>query len=496
VSALATQVSSSPRWLWLCAALVSAAVVFIRLRLGFAFPVPWNDETAFLAQAFAFKETNSLFVWGLNAERDVMWMPPGYFVLMGTAFKLLGYSFGLARSLSAVSYLVGFAILLQLAWRHGRKQWRAVVALALGIAFLSPYSLAIANLARMEALFDAVILLSLLAACRQQPVIGLALVFSAALVHFNASYFLLPYAGWLLWLLLRRQTLQVTPPALLCLLAALALWALYVRYLLHDLDGFVHDMRFQFAIKSIVPPFKGRSGQLEIVALLLIPVLLSWAIAQREDQTQREAATHRSQLPVAVWLALYGVSFVMLALNGHMTWYFYGFNFGFALLILALATDWHEPTIAWRAVCATLAIACLAALGHYGTREHKTFTPQLANVTRTGETILSDRDHQRIARFIRQLTPAHSVSFGFTGIEPFFFDDFAASGARWTISSNDVTRWLPTRNYDYRIRCNSPLWPAYAFKYDWDGYPRNNRTTGCDIIDVATRKPVPKALTP
>ena len=488
--------ASSPRWLWLCAALVGAAVVFIRMRLGFAFPVPWNDETTFLAQAFAFKETNSLFVWGLNTERDVMWMPPGYFLVMGTLFKLFGYSFALARSISAVLYLGAFAIFLRLAWRHAGKQQRALVALALGLAFLSPYSLAISNLARMEALFSAAILLSLLAACRRQPLIGLALVLCAALVHFNATYFLLPYACWLLWLLLRRRTLQVTPPALLCLLGALALWALEGRYVLHNLDGFVHDMRFQFAIKTSSPPFMGRRGQLEIGALLLIPVLLSLGIAQRERQTRAAAATHPSQESVAPWLALYGISFVMLALNGHMLWYFYAFNFGFALLLLALATDWHPPTLAWRAVRATLVISCLVALGHYGFREHRTFSPLLANLSRFGESVVSDPDRQRIARFVRRLTPEQSVSFGFTGIEPFFFDDFAASGARWTIGAHDVTQWLPTRSYDFRIRCNSPLWPSYIFKYDWDGYPRNNRETSCDIIDVATRRPVATGSAP
>ena len=488
--------ASSPRWFWLCAALVSAGVVFVRMRLGFAFPVPWNDETAFLAQAFAFKETNSLFVWGLNAERDVMWMPPGYFLVMGMLFKLLGYSFDLARSISAVLYLGVFAIFLQLAWQYARKQWRAVAALALGIAFLSPYSLAVANLARMETLFSAIILLSLLATCRQQPVIGLALVISAALVHFNAIYFLLPYIGWLPWLVLRRQTLQVTPVALLCLLCALGLWAIHGLYVLHNLDGFVHDMRFQSSIKLSLPPFMGQRGQLLIITLLLIPLLLLLGIELRRRHGYTAAGTHHSQHHVAPWLASYGIGFVMLALNGHMMWYFYGFNFGFALLILALATDWHEPTLAWHAVCVALTITCLAALGHYSAREHKTFSPLLANITRFGQTVVSDPDRQRIAQFVRQLTPQQSVSFGFTGIEPFFFNDFAASGARWTISSHDVTQWLPVRRYDFRIRCNSPLWPAFAFRYDWDGYPRNNRSSGCEIIDIATQKPVSTGPTP
>ncbi|MFZ2319297.1 MAG: hypothetical protein WAW12_05455, partial [Pseudomonas sp.] len=45
-----------------CAALVVAVVLFIRIGLGFEFPIPWNDETAFTSQAFEFSRTGSFYV--------------------------------------------------------------------------------------------------------------------------------------------------------------------------------------------------------------------------------------------------------------------------------------------------------------------------------------------------------------------------------------------------------------------------------------------------
>ena len=60
-----------------CMVLLVAVVLFVRLALGMEFPIPWNDETAFISQAFEFSRTGSFYVYGLNSERVVMWMPPG-----------------------------------------------------------------------------------------------------------------------------------------------------------------------------------------------------------------------------------------------------------------------------------------------------------------------------------------------------------------------------------------------------------------------------------
>lgn len=75
------------------------------------------------------------------------------------------------------------------------------------LAFLSPYSLAIANVGRMESLYSLIFLLSLLAALKRHYVLGLALVLLGATVHYNAVYFLLPYAVLVAWKIVRRESL-------------------------------------------------------------------------------------------------------------------------------------------------------------------------------------------------------------------------------------------------------------------------------------------------
>jgi hypothetical protein len=154
----------------------ACAIIFVRAALGFQFPVPWPDETGFVAPAFDFARTGSFFDPGMNPDRVVMWMPPGYMVALAALFRLFGYSYALARWFSAVSAIVALAITSWLAWNSTRGWPRVAAALAIGLAFTSPYLLIDSNLARMEMPFAALMLLALAAAismrrisCRRSP---------------------------------------------------------------------------------------------------------------------------------------------------------------------------------------------------------------------------------------------------------------------------------------------------------------------------------------
>ena len=67
--------------------ILALTLIIQRTLFGFEFPIPWNDETAFISQAFALSTDNTLYVWGLNQERTVMWMPPGYMILLSIFYK-------------------------------------------------------------------------------------------------------------------------------------------------------------------------------------------------------------------------------------------------------------------------------------------------------------------------------------------------------------------------------------------------------------------------
>ena len=186
-------------------ALIATVIACLHVFLPFRFPIPWPDETSFVAPAYELARHGTLYVWGMNPDRVVMWMPPAYFIALAALFKIFGYSFALVRWASA-------ACVLAAAWVAGRlietlaAGRLAVLLHALtAAAFLSPYVLMSGNIGRMEALLCLVMLASLAACVRGLPVLGAALVAGAATIHFNAVFFTLPAAAWFAWLLATRR---------------------------------------------------------------------------------------------------------------------------------------------------------------------------------------------------------------------------------------------------------------------------------------------------
>jgi len=454
--------------LFLCAALVIGAALSIRLFLGFEFPIPWNDESAFIAQAFAFSRTGSFFDYGLNTERVVMWMPPGYMLLLAGVYKLFGYSYEISRWLSCLLYIGAFLVALNIV-RNSLAGWRQVLALVLMlVAFLSPYSLAIANIARMESFYTLIFMLSLYAALRSKYALGLALVLLAATVHYNAVYFLLPYAALVLWKILRRETLTVGPGELLALVCAALALAGYGLFVVKHIGGFFEDMRFQFDYKLGSPVMGGREGWMLLGLLLLIPFV--------------QLLLHRRFGSEAL-LSFYGVSFIAMTLNGHNMWYYFAYNLGFWLLLLGvLASTVSFGKLGWRLGGAVL-VACLVyQLGHYANRHTLEFDSLKPRFSMLSRDFLPPKEIERVRTFIATLPVQTTVSFGYSGVEPYFFGDLAKAGAQWSIPGHSVTQVFPARALDYRVLCDSAMFPSYLFVYDWDGYPRTGADKGCSII--------------
>jgi hypothetical protein len=458
-----------------CATLMVAVVLFIRIGMGFEFPIPWNDETAFTAQAFEFSRSGSFFVYGLNSERVVMWMPPGYMLLLAGVYKVFGYSFDVSRWVSCLLYLgsVGVGLALVQSCLQG---WRRNIALLLMLlAFLSPYSLAIANVARMEGLYTLIFLLSLFAALRGKYTLGLALVLIGATVHYNAVYFLLPYAVWVAWKILNRETLSIGPGELLALVIAALALAGYGLFVIKHIDGFWQDMQFQFAYKLGSPVMSGREGWTLLLALLAIPCL--------------QLLAHR-RFGNEVLLSLYGVAFIAMTLNGHNMWYYFAFNFGLWLLLLGVLASSASLTNSWqRVLCITIGLGLFYQLGHYVNRSTAELDPLKPRLSMLSRDFLPAEEIKKVRRFIADLPPKSTVSFGYSGVEPYFFADFAKSGALWTGSAHSVIQPFPPRTVDYRVLCDSSMFPAYLSIYDWDGYPRKSVDSGCTINKLVKEIP-------
>jgi hypothetical protein len=445
----------------------AAAILFVRAVLGFQFPVPWPDETGFVAPAFDFARHGTFFDPGLNPDRVVMWMPPGYMLLLAGVFRVFGYSFALARWVSALLCLTSLGLCAWLAWRLTAGWARVIAAWGLGLAFLSPYMLIDANLARMDMLAACIVLLALACAAAGRLLIAVSLVAAGMTVHFNVGYFAVPLALALADAAYHRRLNR--PDGIDALAAAFACLALglYAMHVLRNFPGFQADMAFQFKAKQ----FYGQNDP----AHPLWPVLGGAALAALAFWRWR-------RFDGAAVCAAFGAAFIVMAHNGHEIWYDFGQPLGFALIALALLA---EPAMPWRFVSAGAAIVFAAVMATRITPAMQPLLPTRAMIHRN---IVAPAEIAKVRAFIATLKPGQTVAFGWTGMELFFLNDLDRVGARWTIIPHSVTQFFPVRTYDWRVVCDSSDWPAFLFPFDLN-HQRQGRDTGCTVFpgDTMTR---------
>lgn len=438
------------------------AILFVRIGLGFRFSVPWPDETSNIAQAYALAFRGTLFDPGLDPDRVVMWMPFGYMVWLAAAFRLFGYSFALVRWLSAACVLTSFALWLAVLRPVPRRPARLLLAAAGALAFCSPYVLISSNIGRMDSLLGALALAALLAALHRRPYLAIAALLIGANVHFNAVYFV-PGAGvalLLYWMEERRLALRGTD--LLALAASLAAVGAYAIVIARNWPGFLADMSLQFIAKHKAE----MSDTQHPIAILAAALLLAGATIAMRRRIDR-----------ATIAALWGAGFIAMSHFGIEVWYDYGLPVGFLLLAAAPFIDAPRLHPANLSVFA----ASVALLAYTGYTPGALLRPLLPTWAMLHHDLVPKADLKRLHAAIRHLKPGETVDFGWTGMENFFHNDLAHSGAQWTIVRHSEMQIYPFRHADWRVRCDSSQWPRYMFVYDI-GYPRHGEDRGCAIF--------------
>ncbi len=229
--------------------LAVVVMVYVHSLAGYTLPAPWPDEAHFLWQSTAFAEHGTLFAPELNPDREILWQPPGYFVLTGAAFEIFGSSLSVARFSSLIFLLCGFAI-FWLILRRFDLPWPVYLLSAL--FWTGSNFAACGNVARMEAPLIAFGLLGIYLLLRHRPVSGMAILSVTPLIHPNGIFFI---AGGILLLILNRDALTGTRLAsdrfgILACVLALGFWLWYAVYVAGHWNSFVHDMQFQFARKG------------------------------------------------------------------------------------------------------------------------------------------------------------------------------------------------------------------------------------------------------
>ena len=441
--------------------LAASCILVVRFGLGFQFPIPWPDETGFISQAFNLATTGSLFDAGMNPDRDVMWMPPGYMVVLAGVFRVLGYSFSLVRWLSAACVLASLLIAAFIATRLVDGWRRAAAGWVLGVAFASPSVLIDGNIGRMEALFCALMLLALAAGLAGRIYVMCALILGAACVHFNAIYFI---GGPLCYVLpvLRRRVWPGWGGWAALAFSGFCL-AAYAAYVMENWHGFVQDMALQFRLKA----YSGLNDvDHPLWILLCAGALLAGVIVRRR------------RLDGGTLAGLFGLEFVAMAHFGHEIWYDYGQPLGFALLALGWLAQRPMPDRKIDVIGGSLAALLTIGMGCRITPIMASLMPRPAMLRRD---FVSANDIARVRQFIATLHPGQTVDFGWTGMENFFLADLARAGARWTIIRHSVTQTTPFRPSDWRVSCDSSEVPASLRHFDIS-FQRQGVDSGCTIL--------------
>ncbi len=253
--------------------LLLAVIVFYILlnsHLGLSFPTPWPDEAHFLWQAHAFATNNSLLSPVLDGDRTIMWMPPGYMVLIGLYFKIVGTSLEAARLVSLLTMIAFFILLVRLLTYYGHR-WLVLVLASLFL--LNARLVACGNIARMESLLLVAVAGGFLLIQRGRLLFGLLVLVLIPILHFNGFYFLL--AGLLyvwyktspgIW----RGQLDIYSIA--AVVGVLCAWIAYGLLIATNWDSFINDMGYQFERKggrSLWYVLKDLQYQIDLAVFLL-----------------------------------------------------------------------------------------------------------------------------------------------------------------------------------------------------------------------------------
>ena len=339
---------------WALVLAFALAQLAVHARAGFTFPPPWIDEAQFLWQAKAIADAGTLLAPQLHPARPILWMPPGYFVVTGAAFRAFGFDFAFARDLSLVYLLAAFGLLAGLL--RNLPHAGAAVLLA-GAFFLGRSFVAIGNVARMEALLLLGVLAGFALLRSGRCWLGLALLAATPLVHPNGVWFC---AGGALWLWLRARSEAGLPRLrrsdVALGLAVAAAWLAFAALAAANADAFRHDLAYQLARKA-------GAGELGILAdgrLLALAALL--VVAHRL----------RREVPDGVLLACLAAPALAAHSLGQEYWYeiFEGlFYLLLSVLALEAATLWlasrpataRHPLLACAGVLGALLLANLVA---------------------------------------------------------------------------------------------------------------------------------------
>lgn len=257
---------------------VISASWYLHRNAGLGMPLPWADECLFVLPALNLADHHTLFTPQINPERHLMWMPPGYSIVLSVVYTVLPYSLQLARDVSWLFIIILFLGLLRLLKGVAPQ---SIVIVFVSVFLLSTNFTVAGNTARMDALLACSVCWGWFLTVRGNSYYGIGILLISTLIHPYGLYFL---GGSLLYLLAEKRGAFRRPTRLEILFAAAAglSIAAYLIYVLQHRGEFLQDMQFQLERKSsrdILERLRNDTTMIVLLAgyVLTFPFVLKFA---------------------------------------------------------------------------------------------------------------------------------------------------------------------------------------------------------------------------
>ena len=385
-------------WVSMLLILIIGVLVF---SFGINFPMPWDDESYFILQAISFASCNNLYSSELSPDRHIMWMQPGYMVMLGLFFKIFDFSLLNARIFSLIFYCLATLIFLKTI--KGGKEWLSQYLVFCFVAIL-PSSLAIANIARMEAIILFCGGLSLVSLIHRKFLLTTALILIGGLVHFNGLYFGIPLVLALIYHKNNLiEELRATASYEKIALALSVIFVLaYLVYVYINLEAFMIDMSYQFSRKLGRPAFYLNLNS--IIMLLASIGTVFYMYVKRDDK--------------GFMFSLFGMSMILIYVNGQEMWYQVFRNYGLGLLLISVLPLIFNRKL--RMIVVILGLICLLVISGLGLSGLRPAISQEPYISEEFKAALEDK----LLHFKTNNGGSISVSFNVSGVDMLFYEFF------------------------------------------------------------------------
>jgi len=227
-------------------------------------PPPWPDESVFLYPSLAFADSATFYAPEL-CSRPLFWMPPAYYVFLGTIFSVLPFSLSLARLTSLILIIAIYLLLTSISYILFNHNHNVIL---IALYFLDIRMIECANIARMEALLLFIVVLAFRLYLSGILIAPTILVFLSPLIHPNGFFFVIAFLCILIVNPVKKLKLSIL--SLFAVIIFIIIWLLYILSVSNNFDMFTHDFAIQLqrkADRNVIAYFNDKR-------LLVIPILL------------------------------------------------------------------------------------------------------------------------------------------------------------------------------------------------------------------------------